>query len=155
MNRTASLAKAAALLAPAALLLAAAWPANADVTYPGVLATANDRFGGKAAMDVWAQDLNYYVLGDNRINRIFNFGGDAARQKAFQDDVEALVLDSPVDQARANAIAAKYQLALSQTEYNAVIENAYLACEASRTRYNVCNQIVTALAPLERAAETR
>jgi hemoglobin len=155
MNRTASFAKAAALLAPAALLFAAAWPASADVTYPGILASTSDRFGGKAAMDVWVQDLNYYVLGDNRINRIFNFGGDAARQKAFQDDVETLVLDSPVDQARADAIAAKYQLALTQTEYNAVIENAYLACEASRTRYHVCNQIVAALAPLERAAETR
>lgn len=147
--------KTLALLAPAALLLAAAWPVQADVTYPGILASTSDRFGGKAAMDVWAQDLNYYVLGDNRINRVFNFGGDAARQKAFQEDVEALVLDSPVDQARANAVAAKYQLSLTRTEYNAVIENAYLACEASRTRYSTCNQIVAALAPLERAAENR
>lgn len=154
MNRIAP--KTLALLAAAALLLAAARPAGADVTYPGILASTSDgRFGGKAAMDVWAQDLNYYVQGDNRINRIFSFGGDAARQKALQDDIEALVLDSPVDQARANAVAAKYGLSLTRTEYNAVIENAYLACEASRTRYHLCNRIVAAMAPLERAAETR
>ena len=114
-------------------------------------ADAYDRFGGKAAMDVWAQDLNYYVLGDNRINRIFSFNGDAARQKALQDDLETLVLTGATDQN----LATKYGLALTKTEYNAVIENAYLACEASRTRYHVCNRIVAALAPFEHVAVTR
>ena len=146
MNRTR---KTLTLLAPAALLLAAT--AHADVTYGGVPADAYERFGGKAAMDVWVQDLNYYVLGDNRINRIFSFNGDAARQKALQDDLETLVLTGATDQN----LATKYGLALTKTEYNAVIENAYLACEASRTRYQVCNRIVAALAPFEHVAVTR
>ena len=146
MNRTL---KTLTLLAPAALLLAAT--AHADVSYGGVPADAYDRFGSKAAMDVWAQDLNYYVQGDNRINRIFSFNGDAARQKALQDDLETLVLTGSVDQD----LGAKYGLSLTRTEYNAVIENAYLACEASRTRYNVCNRIVAALAPFERVAVKR
>jgi hemoglobin len=121
-------------------------------TYPGIPAESTERFGGKAAMDVWAQDLNYYILGDNRINQIFHFGGNVEQQKAFQDDIEAMVLGLGVDPA---AVAAKNQLQLTMTQYNAVVENMYLACEASRTRYQVCNKIVASLAPFERAAVTR
>ena len=146
MNHTC---KTLVLLAPAALLLAAT--AHADVTYSGVPAEAYDRFGSKAAMDVWAQDLNYYVQGDNRINQIFGFNGDGARQKALQDDLKTLVLTGSTDQN----LATKYGLALTKTQYNAVIENAYLACEASRTRYHVCNRIVAAMAPFEHVAVTR
>ena len=141
--------KVISLLAPAALLLAAS--AQADVTYNGVPADTYTRFGSKAAMDVWAEDLNYYVLGDNRINQIFNFGGDAARNKALQNDLETLVLTGSTDQN----LATKYGLSLTETQYNAMIENAYLACEASRTRYNVCNRIVAALAPFEHVAVNR
>lgn len=141
-------------LAPAALLFAC-FGAVAETTYPGVTAESTDRFGGKAAMDVWAQDLHYYMLGDNRINQIFRFNGDAERQTALRDEIEALILASPVDESRAQAIAAKYQLKLTRTEYNAVIENAYLACDASRTPYTTCNRIIAAMAPLSRAVATR
>lgn len=141
-------------LVPAALMLSSLG-ASAETTYPGVAADSSDRFGGKAAMDVWAQDLNYYVLGDNRINQIFRFNGDAGRQAALRDEIEDLILSSPVDESRAQAIAAKYQLKLTRTEYNAVIENAYLACDASRTPYTTCNRIIAALAPLSRAVATR
>lgn len=124
----------------------------ATTTYAGVPAESAYRFGGKAAMDVWAQDLNYYILGDNRINQTFRFGGDAGQQKAFQDDIEAIVLGLGADP---RAVAAKYQLQLTKTEYNAMIDNAYVACEASRTSFQVCMRIVASLAPFGRAAVTR
>jgi hemoglobin len=152
MNRTR---KSPLFAAIAALALSAAPGAFADVTFGGIAADAPTRFGPKAAVDNWAQDLNYYVQGDNRINRIFGFNGDATRQKALQDDLEALVLSSPADPAVARSIVDKYQLALTVTEYNAMIENAYLACDATRTRYSVCNRIVAALAPFEHAAVSR
>jgi hemoglobin len=139
----------------AAALLLASLCAAAEQTFPGVPSDATSRFGGKDAMDVWAQDLNYYVLGDNRINRIFRFDGDAGRQASFRDEVEALILESPVDAGRAQALADKYQLKLTRTQYNAVIENAYLACDATRTPYSTCNQIIAALAPFSRAVATR
>lgn len=143
--------KARFLLLPLIAVLMVNSPAQAESAYPTGDTAASEPFGGRAAMDVWVQDLNYYILGDNRINRIFAFDGDTARNHAFQNDVEDLVLSSPIEQARADTIAAKYKLLLTSTEYNAVIEDAYLACEASRTRYHTCNQIVAVLAPLERA----
>lgn len=143
-------------LACALLLCSAAALADqssADTrTYAGVAAESGYRFGGKPAMDVWAQDLNYYILGDNRINQTFRFGGNADQQKAFQDDIEAMVLGLGVDPG---AVAAKYDLHLTMTQYNAVVDNAYMACEASRTPFHVCNRIIASLAPFERAAVTR
>jgi hypothetical protein len=118
-------------------------------TYSGIPAESSYRFGGKAAMDVWAQDLNYYILGDNRINQTLRFGD---RQQAFQDDIEAIVLGLNADPA---AVVAKYNLQLTATQYHAMIDNAYMACEASRTSFQVCNRIVASLAPLGRAATTR
>ena len=125
---------------------------QATTTYAGVPAESAYRFGGKAAIDVWAQDLNYYILGDNRINQTFRFGGNADQQKAFQDDIEAIVLGLGADPG---AVAAKYNLQLTKTEYNAVVDNAYVACEASRTPFQVCMRIVASLAPFGRAAVTR
>jgi hemoglobin len=122
----------------------------AATTYAGVPAESQYRFG-KPAIEVWAQDLNYYILGDNRINQTFRFGGNADQQKAFQEDIEAIVLGLGADP---RTVAAKYGLQLTKTEYNAVIDNAYMACEASRTPFPVCNRIVASLAPLGRAAVT-
>jgi hemoglobin len=145
------------LVAPVLLLATAAVQAE-PAAYPGVPADAYrsaESFGGVSAMQVWAQDLNYYVLGDNRINQIFKFNGDPAKQQALQNDVLALVLNSPLDKATAEATFAKYGLNLTRTEYNAVIEDAYLACDATRTPYGICNRIITAMAPLEHVAVTR
>jgi len=151
-----SLASRSGHLACAALLLccggALADQSGGTTTYAGVPAESAYRFGGKAAMDVWVQDLNYYILGDNRINQTFRFGGNAGQQKAFQDDIEAIVLGFGADP---RAVAAKYDLQLTKSEYNAMIDNAYMACEASRTSFQVCNRIVASLAPFGRAAVTR
>ena len=139
-------------LACAALLCTGAALADqATTTYSGIPAESSDRFGGRAKMDVWAQDLNYYILGDNRINQTFSFGSPD-RQKAFQDDIEAIVLGLNSDPG---AVAAKYNLQLTETQYHAMIDNAYTACEASHTPFHTCNRIVASLAPFGRAATTR
>ena len=122
----------------------------AATTYAGVPAESQYRFG-KPAIEVWAQDLNYYILGDNRINQTFRFGSPD-QQRAFQDDIEAIVLGLNADPG---AVAAKYNLQLTQTQYHAMVDNAYMACEASRTSFQVCNRIVASLAPFGRAATTR
>jgi hypothetical protein len=140
-----------ALVGAALLCAGAALADQATTTYPGIAAESSDRFGGKAAMDVWAQDLNYYILGDNRINQTFRFGSPD-QQRAFQDDIEAIVLGLNADPG---AVAAKYNLQLTQTQYHAMVDNAYMACEASRTSFQVCNRIVASLAPFGRAATTR
>lgn len=137
------------LLAPAALLLYAT--VHADTTFTGIPADAYERFGGKAAMDVVIQDLNYYDLGDNRINIVFGFNGDTARSKALHDDLEMMMLTGSSQEN----LATKYGLTLTETQYNAMIENLYLACEASHTRFHVCNRMVAALAPFARTAITR
>jgi hemoglobin len=141
-----------ALLLCSTAALADQSSADGTRTYAGIPAESAYRFGGKPAMDVWVQDLNYYILGDNRINQTFRFGGNADQQKAFQDDIEAMVLGLSVDP---RAVAAKYDLHLTMTEYNAVVDNAYMACEASRTPFHVCNRIIASLAPFERAAVSR
>lgn len=142
-SRLASLACAVLLCSGAALA------DQSPTTYSGIPAESSYRYGGKPAMDVWVQDLNYYILGDNRINQTFRFG---EQQKAFQDDIEAIVLGLNPDPG---AVAAKYGLQLTQTQYHAMIDNAYMACEASRTPFPVCNRIVASLAPFGRAATTR
>lgn len=134
-----------------ALLCAGAALADQTTTYSGIPAESSYRFGGKAAMEVWAQDLNYYILGDNRINQTFRFGSPD-EQKAFQDDMAAIALGLNPDPG---AVAAKYKLQLTATQYHAMIDNAYLACEASRTPFHTCNGIVASLAPFGRAATTR
>ena len=131
----------------AALLLSAA------VASAGQSRTdSGDWARSRPAMDVWTQDLNYYVLGDNRINQAFLLGGSRDRQQALYAGLEQLALGQSVDAA---SLAANSGLQLTITEYNAMIEDGYLACEASRTPYPVCNRIVAALAPFERAVVTR
>jgi len=144
----------AALLFSAGIA-AADQPPTADGnsrTYAGVPVETGGWYGSKAAMDVWTQDLNYYVLGDNRINRVFGLGGDAEKQKALYDGLEGLVLGQSID---VSSLAANSGLQLTTTQYNAMIEDAYLACEASRTPYHVCNRIVASLAPFEHAVATK
>lgn len=131
----------------AALLISAA-VASADQS----LIENGDWSRSQPAMDVWTQDLNYYVLGDNRINQIFLLDGKHDKQQALYAGLEQLVLGQSVDAAR---LAANSGLRLTITQYNAMIEDGYLACEASRTPYHVCNRIVAMLAPFERAVVTR
>ena len=133
------------------LLLGSAALADSAPAFQGV-PSESTLFQSKPAMDVWTDDVHYYVLGDNRINQVFSFNGDVARQNQLMKNIEALAMGSPVD---VQQMASDSGLDLTRTQYNAMIEDAYLACEASRTPYHLCNRFISSLAPFERAVVKR
>jgi hemoglobin len=51
--------------------------------------------------------------------------------------------------------AAHEEMGLTLTQFNAVVEDAYLACDDARIPYHVCNQLIAALAPFERVIVTK
>jgi len=114
-----------------------------------------EKFGGQAGMDVWVDDLFYYILADNRINVIFNTHGHVQRQMALNKELENMVLGGPAHYSGASMSAAHAELGLTLTQFNAVVEDAYLACDAARTPYHVCNQLIAGLAPFERVIVTK
>lgn len=120
---------------------------------PAVLGIPSDsveKFGGQAGIDVWVDDLFYYILADNRINQIFLTHGHVQRQMALNKELENMVLGGPARYSGASMSAAHAELGLTLTQFNAVVEDAYLACDAARTPYHTCNQLIAALAPFER-----
>lgn len=123
--------------------------------YPGIPADSLEKFGGQAGVDVWVDDLFYYILADNRINQIFNTHGHVQRQMALNKELESMVLGGPGRYTGASMSAAHAELGITVTQFNAVVEDAYLACDAARTPYHVCNQLIAALAPFERAIVTK
>jgi hemoglobin len=145
------------------LLAAAAQPAFAaqdpnggkQTTYPGIPSGSLEKFGGEAGVAVWVDDLFYYILADNRINQIFITHGKVERQKALNKELEQMVLGGPVSYEGASMSAAHGDMGITLTQFNAVVEDAYLACDLARTPYTVCNQLIAALAPFERAIVTR
>ena len=123
--------------------------------FPGIPSDSFEKFGGKPGMDVWVDDLFYYILADNRINQIFVTHGKVSRQMALNKELEEMVLGGSAQYSGASMSAAHAELGLTLTQFNAVVEDAYLACDAARTPYHVCNQLIAALAPFERAIVTR
>jgi hemoglobin len=123
--------------------------------YPGIPSDSVEAFGGQAGIDVWVDDLFYYILADNRINQIFKSHGHVERQMALNKELENMVMGGPAHYSGASMSAAHAELGITVTQFNAVVEDAYLACDASRTPYHVCNQLIAALAPFERAIVTR
>jgi hemoglobin len=151
------------LIAPAVLVLAAAQPALAaqdpngskQTTYPGLSSNALEKFGGEAGVHNWVEALFYYIMLDNRINKIFIEHGNVARQIALNTELEQMVLGGAVKYEGASMSAAHGDLGITLTQFNAVVEAAYNACERVNTPYSVCNQLIAALAPFERAIVTR
>ena len=123
--------------------------------YPGIPADSVEAFGGQAGIDVWVDDLFYYILADNRINTIFTSHGHVQRQVALNKELENMVMGGPVHYSGASMSAAHSELGITLTQFNAVVEDAYLACDAARTPYHVCNQLIAALAPFERVIVTK
>ncbi|MDB5988304.1 MAG: group 1 hemoglobin [Nevskia sp.] len=151
------------LAAATTLMLAAAQPAVAaqdptggkQTTYPGIPSSSLEKFGGEAGVAVWVDDLFYYILADNRINQIFLTHGKVKRQIALNKELEQMVLGGPVTYEGASMSAAHSDMGITLTQFNAVVEDAYLACDLARTPYTVCNQLIAALAPFERSIVTR
>jgi hemoglobin len=150
-------------IAGAALMMAAAAPAMAasdptggkQVTYPGIPANTLEKFGGEAGIHQWVENLFYYILLDNRINQIFISHGKVDRQIALNTQLEQMVLGGPVQYQGASMSAAHADLGITVTQFNAVVEAAYLAFERSNIPYHTANQLIAALAPFERAIVTR
>ena len=151
------------IAASAMLLIAAAQPAlasqdptgNKQTTYPGLSADALEKFGGEAGVHNWVEALFYYIMLDNRINKIFIEHGNVARQIALNTQLEQMVLGGAVKYEGASMSAAHADLGITLTQFNAVVEAAYNACERVNTPYSVCNQLIAALAPFERSIVTR
>jgi len=149
----------------AALVLAAAFtqPVAAEqdpagkvqTTYPGISPDAYEKFGGKYGMEQWVKALFKYIMLDNRINYIFAQHGKIERQIALNQQLEAMMLGAPVQYQGASMSAAHGEMGITLTQFNAVVEDAYLACDDTRTPYHVCNQLIAALAPFKRAIVTK
>jgi len=84
-------------------------------SYPGIPSDSVEKFGGQAGIDVWVDDLFYYILADNRINTIFTSHGHVARQIALNKELENMVMGGPVHYSGASMSAAHSELGITLT----------------------------------------
>ena len=124
-------------------------------TYPGIPSDTIEKLGGPAGIKIIVDDLFYYILDDNRINQLFISHGKVERQKALNTELVQLVLGGHKQYEGASMSAAHGDLGITLTQFNAVVEDAYLAFEKARVPYSVANQIIAGLAPFERDIVTR
>ena len=124
-------------------------------TYPGLSAKAVEEFGGEAGVHLWVKALFHFIMLDNRINHIFREYGNIDRQIFLNTQLEQMVMGGPIEYQGASMEAAHADLGITVTEFNAVVEAAYNACERVNTPYSVCNQLIAALAPFKRVIVTR
>lgn len=147
------------LVTGAALLAASAQPAFAgeQKTKPilGIPKSALDDFGGAAGVHAWVESLFYYIMLDNRISHIFREFGNVERQIALNTQLEQMVLGGAVEYQGASMSAAHANLGITMTQFNAVVEAAYNACERNNVPYKTCNHLIAALAPFTRVIVTR
>jgi hemoglobin len=146
--------------ATAALSLAAMVPsayAAESKTDPilGISADSLEQFGGEAGVRAWVESLFYYILLDNRINHIFREFGNPERQIFLNTQLEQMVLGGPNNYQGASMSAAHADLGITMTQFNAVVEAAYNACERNVIKYHACNQLINALAPFTDDIVTR
>jgi hemoglobin len=146
-------------LVAAAMMFAAVQTAHAgeQKTKPilGVPADALAQFGGAEGVHNWVESLFYYIMLDNRINKIFKEFGNVERQIALNTQLEQMVLGGNVEYQGASMSAAHADLGITMTQFNAVVEAAYNACERNNIKYYACNHLINALAPFTRVIVTR
>lgn len=148
------------LLVGAALLAATATQsavAAETKTKPimGISSEAIARFGGRDGIHNWAESLFYYIMLDNRINYIFKEFGNPQRQIELNTQLEHMVLGGPNNYQGASMSAAHADLGITMTQFNAVVEAAYNACERNEIPYYTCNDLIAALAPFTRVIVTK
>jgi hemoglobin len=124
-------------------------------TYPGLDDDAIAQWGGEEGVRNWVESLFYYIMLDNRINHIFREFGNIERQIFLNTQLEMMVLGAGTEYQGASMAAAHADLGITVTQFNAVVEAAYNACERVTVTYEACNQLIAALAPLERVIVTR
>lgn len=141
------------------LAVAAAQPALAgeSKTNPimGIPSSALASFGGAYGVHNWVESLFYYIMLDNRINYIFKEFGNVDRQIALNTQLEQMVLGGPNNYQGASMSAAHADLGITMTQFNAVVEAAYNACERNEIKYYTCNDLIAALAPFTRVIVTK
>ncbi|WP_295687601.1 group 1 truncated hemoglobin [uncultured Nevskia sp.] len=125
-------------------------------TYPQISSDAYEKFGGEYGVARWTEALFKYIMADNRINHIFAAHGKVERQISLNKQLVGVMLGGPgVEYQGASMSAAHGEMGITLTQFNAVVEDAYLACEDVRTPYHTCNQLIAALAPFKRSIVTR
>jgi hemoglobin len=124
-------------------------------TYPALDDDAIAQWGGEEGVRNWVESLFYYIMLDNRINHIFREFGNIERQIFLNTQLEMMVLGAGTEYQGASMAAAHADLGITVTQFNAVVEAAYNACERVNVTYEACNQLIAALAPLERVIVTR
>ncbi|MGH8171518.1 MAG: group I truncated hemoglobin [Rhodanobacteraceae bacterium] len=148
-----------AIAAGTALLVASLQPAFAgeQKTKPimGIPSSALASFGGEYGVHNWVESLFYYIMLDNRINYIFKEFGNVDRQIALNTQLEQMVLGGGVEYQGASMSAAHADLGITMTQFNAVVEAAYSACERNQIPYYSCNHLIAALAPFTRVIVTK
>lgn len=121
----------------------------------GISSKALAEFGGAYGVHNWVESLFYYIMLDNRINYIFKEFGNVDRQIALNTQLEQMVLGGPNNYQGASMSAAHADLGITMTQFNAVVEAAYNACERNEIKYYTCNDLIAALAPFTRVIVTK
>ncbi|MGJ8669507.1 MAG: group I truncated hemoglobin [Oceanococcus sp.] len=121
----------------------------------GIPSSAVESFGGEEGVRNWVESLFYYIMLDNRINHVFRQFGNIERQIYLNTQLEQLVLGKAVEYQGASMAAAHADLAITMTQFNAVVEAAYNACERVNVSYYSCNHLIAALAPFTSDIVTR
>jgi hemoglobin len=121
----------------------------------GIAPSSIADFGGPEGVHEWVKSLFYYIMLDNRINHIFKQAGNAERQIELNTQLEQMVLGGADGYQGASMSAAHGELEITMTEFNAVVEAAYNACERNLIKYYACNQLINALAPFTDDIVTR
>lgn len=113
----------------------------------GIPSSSLADFGGPEGVHEWVKSLFYYIMLDNRINKIFKEFGNPERQIYLNTQLETFLLGGDVEYQGASMAAAHQDLGITMTQFNAVVEAAYNACERINVDYHTCNDLIAVLAP--------
>ncbi|HKY90353.1 MAG TPA: group 1 truncated hemoglobin [Nevskiaceae bacterium] len=115
--------------------------------FPPAKSDALEKFGGEEGVHDWVEALFYYIMLDTRINKIFREFGNPERQIYLNTQLETFLLGGDVEYQGASMAAAHQDLGITMTQFNAVVEAAYNACERVNVDYHTCNDLIAVLAP--------
>lgn len=124
-------------------------------TFPPINSSALEKFGGEAGIRIWVESLFHFIMLDNRINHVFMEYGNIERQIYLNTQLEMMVLGGGNEYQGASMKAAHADLNITLTQFNAVVEAAYLACERNSIKYSICNQLIAGLAPYKHDIVTK
>ena len=137
----------------AAVLLCAATsaPAPADddlAAYPGLSAGALEQLGGLGGLKNVVDQFYTIVEEDNRLNQILFAGSSPALREAQKKALIDTLTGRP---AVAPGTKQGGVPALTDTQYNALVEDLYQALEDARVSYHAANRVMGNLSPYKMA----